>query len=73
MIVKKTFRTTIDTDEMIELTSKLCTGHNSSDLYLSWMEMKWRTYGNVRIYNETRKNMCKYLDSSGFIILTGIF
>ena len=52
--------------------SKQCTEVDSSEIYISWNNMKWDTFGNVRSYNESVKNMCKPLDGITNIFLSGI-
>ena len=51
--------------------SKKCTEVDTSEIYISWNDMKLDTFGNVRSYNETVKNMCKPIDGMTNIFLTG--
>ena len=53
--------------------SKECTKVEFSETYISWNESKWETFGNVRSYNESVKNMCKPIDGVTNIFLTGTF
>ena len=52
--------------------SKKCTEVDISEVYISWNNMKWDTFGNVRSYNESVKKMCKPLDGITNIFLSGI-
>ena len=66
------FSDTIDTNKMVELTnSKECTHQEDRYTYFAWTEMKWKIFGDVRIYNETKKKLCKYSDGQNSILLTG--
>ena len=51
--------------------SKQCTEVDSQEIYISWNDMKWDTFGNVRSYNESVKDMCKPSDGTTNIFLTG--
>ena len=68
------FRTTLSISAMKLLTnSKHCFGMEvpPGQLYLGWNDMKWDTFGNVRSYNESVKDMCKPSDGTTNIFLTG--
>ena len=57
---------------MMEMTnSKKCTEVDTSDIYISWNDMTWDTFGNIRSYNESVKKICKPLDGITNIFLTG--
>ena len=58
---------------MIRLTnSKECTDtENHPDIYMSWNQMDWNIFGDVRVYYESRQLMCKVSDGVTRIYLTG--
>ena len=59
---------------MINMTnSKKCAAPSvDTDVYLAWADTKWTIVGDVfRVYNETKKNLCKHSDRTAFILLTG--
>ena len=65
-------RTALSASEMKTITnSKQCTEVDSQEIYISWNDMKWDTFGNVRSYNESVKDMCKPSDGTTNIFLTG--
>ena len=65
-------RIALSASEMKPITnSKHCTEVDSSEIYISWNDMKWDTFGNVRSYNESVRNMCKPSDGTTNIFLTG--
>ena len=58
---------------MIRLTnSNECTAENHQDIYMSWNQMDWNIFGDVRVYYESRQLMCKVSDGVTSIYLTGI-
>ena len=42
-------------------------------LYLAWPDMKWETFGNIQMYNEPKKDMCRTFENITNFLLTGIF
>ena len=65
-------RTTISIDQMMKITnSEHCVVDESSDLYLSWNDMKWNKFGNISRYNETKGKMCQIRYNISTIFLTG--
>ena len=65
-------RTALSAFKMKPITnSKQCTEVDSSEIYISWNDMKWDTFGNVRSYNESVRDMCKPSDGTTNIFLTG--
>ena len=64
----------MDVSKMKTLTtSKECTGKvNDEDLYLAWPRMKWNITGNIQVFNESKKNLCRTSDGKTSIWLTGI-
>ena len=52
--------------------SRQCNVENDTNVYLAWDDMKWEISGNVRTYNESRRNVCKYQDGITDILLSGI-
>ena len=58
---------------MMKITnSEHCVVDESSDLYLSWNDMKWNKFGNISEYNETKGNMCQIRYNITTIFLTGM-
>ena len=58
---------------MIRMTnSRQCTVENDTNVYLAWDDMKWEISGNVRTYNESRRNVCKYQDGITDILLSAM-
>ena len=41
------------------------------ELYLGWNDMKWDTFGNVEVYNEPKKDMCRAFENITNVLLTG--
>ena len=42
-----------------------------SELYLGWNDMNWDLFGNVEMYNEPKKDMCRAFENNTNILLTG--
>ena len=57
---------------MIKFTnSDECTAENHPEIYLSWKTMRWNIVGDVRVYNESSRNMCKFSDGHKYVFFTG--
>ena len=60
---------------MTRLTnSKHCFGMDvpTRELYLGWNDMKWDTFGDIEVYNEPKKDMCRAFENNTNILLTGM-
>ena len=44
-----------------------------SEVYLAWNDMKWNLTGNIEVYNEPKKDMCRPFENITNILLTGIY
>ena len=52
--------------------SENCVLGESSNLYLSWNDMKWNKFGKIREVNETKGTMCKIRYNITTMFLTGM-
>ena len=59
---------------MKELTgTENCTASDTDEgSYLTWKAMKWKIFGNVRVYNESLNMLCWENDGISEIYLTGL-
>ena len=55
--------------------SKNCFGMElpPRELYLAWNDMKWNLTGDIEVYYEPKKDMCRPFENITNILLTGIY
>ena len=68
------FSINLSISKMKEITgTKNCTVSDMDEgSYLTWEAMKWKIYGDVRVYNESLNMLCWENDGISEIYLTGL-
>lgn len=44
---------------------------NDSEVYLAWNDMNWNIIGDIKIYKESKKNLCQPSDGTTTFFFTG--